>query len=177
MGLENHVFDHEIQKSELFPRYRLTINDFFSSYNQNFKIDIFTPLQQIPCYCKSRLGTLQLIWWWMVTKEFCINRWTDRHTNMTDYTAPYYSYESKICCHPIRQYAQFKSEQLFGGYFSLHNNKLSPDHLNYDLLRLKHPCIKSLATAKVGLAHYDSFGGGWSQKNSASTDGQIDTLT
>ena len=66
MGLENHVFYHETGKSGLFPCYRLKINDFLSSYNQNLKI-IFTPVQQIVCYCKSRLGTLQLISWWRVT--------------------------------------------------------------------------------------------------------------
>ena len=67
-GLKNLVFDHETQNSGLFPCYRLKINDFLSrlkindflsrlkindflsSYNQNLKIDIFTPLQQIPCY-------------------------------------------------------------------------------------------------------------------------------
>ena len=54
-------------KSGLFPCYRVQINDFLSSYNQNLKIDIFTPLQQIPCYGKSRLGTLRLISWWRVT--------------------------------------------------------------------------------------------------------------
>ena len=67
VGVKNHVFDHETRKSGLFPCYRLKINDFLSSYNQNLKIDIFTPLQQIPCYCKSRLGTLRLILWWRVT--------------------------------------------------------------------------------------------------------------
>ena len=56
MGLENHVFDHETQKSWLIPCYRPKINDFLNSYNQNLKIDIFTPLQQIPCYCKSSLA-------------------------------------------------------------------------------------------------------------------------
>ena len=56
MGLKNHVFDHETRKSGLCPCYRLKINDFLSSYYQNLKIDIFTPLQQIPCYCKSRLA-------------------------------------------------------------------------------------------------------------------------
>ena len=61
VGLKNHVFDHETRKSGLFPCYRLKINDFLSSYNQNLKIDIFTPQRQIPCYCKSRLGTLRLI--------------------------------------------------------------------------------------------------------------------
>ena len=65
--LKNHVFDHETQKSGLFLCYRLKINDFLSSYNQNLKIDIFTPLQQIPCYCKGRLGLLWLISWWRVT--------------------------------------------------------------------------------------------------------------
>ena len=64
---KNHVFDHETWKSGLFPCYRLKINDFLSSYNQNLKIHIFTPLQQIPYYCKSRLGTLRLISWWRVT--------------------------------------------------------------------------------------------------------------
>ena len=66
-GLKNHVFDHETWKSGLFSCYKLKINDFLSSYNQNLKIDIFTPLQQIPCFCKSRLGTLRLILWWRVT--------------------------------------------------------------------------------------------------------------
>ena len=60
-------FEHEIRKSGLFPCYKQKINDFLSSYNQNLKIDIFTPLQQISCYCKSRLGTLQLISWCRVT--------------------------------------------------------------------------------------------------------------
>ena len=62
-----HVFDNETRKSGLFPCYRLKINDFVSRYNLNLKIDIFTPLQQIPCYCKRRLGTLRLISWWRVT--------------------------------------------------------------------------------------------------------------
>ena len=43
--------------------YRLKINDFLSSYNQNLKNDIFTLLQQIPSYCESRLGTLRFISW------------------------------------------------------------------------------------------------------------------
>ena len=60
-GVKNHVFDHETRKSGLFPCYRLKMNYFLSSYNQNLKIEIFTPLQQIPCYCKSRLGTLIII--------------------------------------------------------------------------------------------------------------------
>ena len=47
--------------------FMLQTKDFLSSYNQNLKIDIFTPLQQISCYCKSRLGTLRLISWWRVT--------------------------------------------------------------------------------------------------------------
>ena len=67
MGFKNRVFDHETRTSGLFPCYRLKIYDFLSSYNPNLKIDIFTPLQQIPCYCKSRLGTLRLISWWRVT--------------------------------------------------------------------------------------------------------------
>ena len=50
-----------------FPCNRLKINDFLSSYNPNLKIDIFTTVQQIPCYCKSRLRTLRLILWWRVT--------------------------------------------------------------------------------------------------------------
>ena len=66
-GLKNHVFDHEALKSGLFQCYRLKINDFLSSCNQHLKIDIFKSLQQIPCYCKSRLGTLRLISWWRVT--------------------------------------------------------------------------------------------------------------
>ena len=33
-GLKNHVFDHETRKREVFPCYRLKINDFLSSYNQ-----------------------------------------------------------------------------------------------------------------------------------------------
>ena len=45
--------------------------DFLSNYNQNLKIDIFTPLQQIPCHCESRLGTLLLISWWRVTRIIC----------------------------------------------------------------------------------------------------------
>ena len=69
VGLQNHVFDHEIRKSGLFPCYKPNINDFLSSYNQNLKINIFTPLQQIPCYCKSGLGTLRLISWWRVTNK------------------------------------------------------------------------------------------------------------
>ena len=67
-GLKNVMFfDHETRKRGLFLCYRLKINDFLSSYNQTIKIDIFTPLKQIPCYCKSRLGTLPLILWWRVT--------------------------------------------------------------------------------------------------------------
>ena len=66
-GLKIMFFDYETLESGLFLCYRLKINDFLSSYNQNLKIDIFTPLQQIPCYCKSRLGTLQLISWWRAT--------------------------------------------------------------------------------------------------------------
>ena len=66
-GFKNHVFDHETQKSGLFPCYRLKINDTSRSCNQNLKIDIFIPLQQIPCYDKNRLGTLLLISWWRVT--------------------------------------------------------------------------------------------------------------
>ena len=69
MGLQNRVFDHETRKSGLFPCYRLKINDFLSSYSQTLKIDIFTPLQQIPCYCKGRLGTLRVISWWRVTNS------------------------------------------------------------------------------------------------------------
>ena len=73
---KNHVFDHETWKSVLFPCYRLQINDFWSSYNQNLKIDIFTPLQQqIPCYWKSRLGTLQLILWWRVIHITKLHLW------------------------------------------------------------------------------------------------------
>ena len=60
---KNHVFDHETRKSGPFPCYRLKINDFLRS----LKIAIFTPLQQIPCYCRNRLGTLRLISWWRVT--------------------------------------------------------------------------------------------------------------
>ena len=70
--LKNHDFDHETRKSELFACYRLKINDFLSGSNQNLKIDIFRPLQQIPCYCKSRLGTLRLISWWRVTNMFIL---------------------------------------------------------------------------------------------------------
>ena len=70
MGFKkNHHFDHETRKSELFACYRLKKNDFLSSDNQNLKIDIFTLLQQIPCYCKSRLDTLRLISWWRVTYQ------------------------------------------------------------------------------------------------------------
>ena len=65
--LKNHVFDHETRKSRLYPCYRLKINNFLSRYNQNLKIGIFAPLQQIPCYCKSRPDTLRLISWWRVT--------------------------------------------------------------------------------------------------------------
>ena len=66
-GLKYHVFDHETRERGLFTCYRLKINDFSSSYNQNLKIHIFIPLQQIPCCCKSRFGTLRLISWWRVT--------------------------------------------------------------------------------------------------------------
>ena len=69
--VKNHVFDHETRKSGLFPCYRLKINDFLSGYNQNLKIDLFTPLQKIPCYCKRRLGTLRLVSWWRVTYIVC----------------------------------------------------------------------------------------------------------
>ena len=60
---------------------RTKIYDFLSSYNKNLKIDIFTPLQQIPCYCKSRLGTLRLISWWRVisTHEICIICYLDEY--------------------------------------------------------------------------------------------------
>ena len=34
-GLKYHVFDHETRKRGLFPCYRLKMNDFLSSYNQN----------------------------------------------------------------------------------------------------------------------------------------------
>ena len=70
MGFKNRVFDHETRKSGLFPYYRLKINDFLNCYNQNLKIDIFTPLQQIPCYCKSRIGTLRLISCWRVILQY-----------------------------------------------------------------------------------------------------------
>ena len=56
MKLKNHVFDHGMQKSGLFPCYRLKKNDFLSSYNQNLKIDIFTFLQQIPSTAKIGLA-------------------------------------------------------------------------------------------------------------------------
>ena len=76
VGLKNYVFDHEKRKSGLFPCYRLKINDFLSGYNQNIKIDILTPLQQIPCYCKSRLGTLRLISWWRVPYVHGVLNWS-----------------------------------------------------------------------------------------------------
>ena len=67
----NNRMGLKTRNSGLFPCYRLKINDFLSSYNQNLKINIFTPLQQIPCYCKGRLGTLRLIsWWWVTTRMF-----------------------------------------------------------------------------------------------------------
>ena len=80
MRLKNRIFDHETRKSGLFPCYRLKINDFLSSYNPNLKINIFTPLQQISCYCKSRLGTLRLIPWWRVT-YIHINSPTDQFSH------------------------------------------------------------------------------------------------
>ena len=84
MGLKNHVLDHETRKSGLYPCYRLKINDFLSSFNQNIKIDIFTPVQQIPCYRKSRRGTLRLISWWRVT----FMPWqTDTWTNISRLSA------------------------------------------------------------------------------------------
>ena len=81
MRLQNHVFDHETQKSGLFPCYRQKINDFLSSDNQH--LDIFTSLQPIPCYCKSRLGMLQLISWWKVTykADECNSTHSDQHTD------------------------------------------------------------------------------------------------
>ena len=55
-GVKSHVFDHETRKSGLFPCYRLKINDFLSGYNQNLKIDIFTPLQQFLATAKVGLA-------------------------------------------------------------------------------------------------------------------------
>ena len=63
MGLKDHVFDQWNTESGL------KIYDFLSSHNQHLKLNIFTPLQQIPCYCKSRLGTPRLISWWRVTND------------------------------------------------------------------------------------------------------------
>ena len=70
MGFKKKVFDHETRKTGLFPCNKL--KDFLSSYNQNLKIDIFTPLQQIPRYRKSRFGTLRLISGWRVTFSSCL---------------------------------------------------------------------------------------------------------
>ena len=56
MGLKNHVFECETRKSGLFLCYRLKINDSLSSYKQNLKIDIFTPLQQILATAKVGLA-------------------------------------------------------------------------------------------------------------------------
>ena len=67
MGLKIITFLIMKHRNVGYFRYRLKINDFLSSYNQNLKMDMFTPLQQISCSCKSRLGTLRLISWWRVT--------------------------------------------------------------------------------------------------------------
>ena len=87
MGLENHDFDHETRKSGLFPCYRLKRIDLLSSYNLNLKINIFTPLQQIPCYCKSRLGTLWLISWWRVTFAFKLGLFFCHYENLQSETS------------------------------------------------------------------------------------------
>ena len=56
VGLKNHVFDHETWKSGLFPCYRLKINDFLISHNQNLKINIFTPQCKFPATAKVGLA-------------------------------------------------------------------------------------------------------------------------
>ena len=55
-GLKHHVFDHETRKSGLFPCYRLKINNFLSSYNQNLKIDTFTPCSKFLATAKMGLA-------------------------------------------------------------------------------------------------------------------------
>ena len=55
-GIKNHVFDHETRKSGLFPCYRLKINYFLSSYNQNLKMDIFTPCSKFLAAAKVGLA-------------------------------------------------------------------------------------------------------------------------
>ena len=52
--LQNHVFDHESRRSALFPCYRLQINDFLSSYNQNLKIDISHPCSKF--FAAAKVG-------------------------------------------------------------------------------------------------------------------------
>ena len=87
-GVKYHVIDHDTRKSGVFPCYRLKINDFLSIYNQNLKVDIFTPLQQILCYCKSRLGTLGIMSWWRVTnfklKKKSVTPSLRKETKLTD---------------------------------------------------------------------------------------------
>ena len=56
IGWVKNVTDHKTRKSVLFPCYKQQTNNFWSSYNQNLWIDFLHPLQQIPCYCRSRLG-------------------------------------------------------------------------------------------------------------------------
>ena len=74
----------------------LTVN------NQNLKIDIFTPLQQIPCYCKSRLGTLRLISWWRVTYVFtfaCIGMFMPLCIHVLAHTCTYIHVHKHIHTH------------------------------------------------------------------------------
>ena len=84
-------------KSGLFPCYRLKINDFLSSHNQNLKINIFTPLQQMPCYCKNRLGTLGLITWWRVTIVVDRNDTVLPDFVLTSYTVLFFSVSAVHC--------------------------------------------------------------------------------
>ena len=108
--LENHVFDHETRTSGLCSCYRLKTNAFLSSCKENLKIDIFTSLQQMPCYCKSRLGTLRLISWWGVTYVADTDVYTDDKLSLGSRTFcqkekcwPIYEWQdtSHICCRQI----------------------------------------------------------------------------
>ena len=56
VGLKTHVFDHETLKSGLFPCYRLKINDFLSSYNQNLKSTFSHPCSKFLATAKVGLA-------------------------------------------------------------------------------------------------------------------------
>ena len=56
VGLRSHVFDYETWKSLLFPCYRLQTSDFWSSYNQNLKINILHPCSKFLASAKLGLA-------------------------------------------------------------------------------------------------------------------------